>query len=190
MARDPEMRRPPHPALIALVLLAFVVIGLAAGFGARQLVNGGGVGGPVARATNTANSQRATATNTANATSTSTSVATIVPPSGFSLSLDGVSPNSVAPGQKFTVVVAVLAPGGATPLAGVLCKMGPPQDGGSPLFQQPSQWPAPQVSNAQGEAIWSVQAPTLPAGAYAFTISATGAGDYIYHVDGSITITG
>jgi hypothetical protein len=98
-----------------------------------------------------------------------------------------VSPNSVAPGQPFTVTATVIAADGVTPLEGVACGMGA-APGSAPLF---TTWPPPAVSDASGHATWSLSIPTTATpGTYVLDISAHGSDGWTTHWRPSITVTG
>ena len=187
MADRPQLRQPP--GVVAAVLLICTLVGLLAGVGTRQLVT---------RLTNAAHlgqdglgphgtTSTFTPTSTAGPLRSPTATASIPGEfSGFTLRAQ-VSLPSVAPGQQFTITATVIAKDGVTPLGGVLCSIGAPGDGNESLFPQ---WPAGIVSNTNGEATWTLQAPNVPKGTYYVKVSATGVRGYFYFTDASVTISG
>lgn len=169
-------------ALLVLLFVACALSGLAAGVTTRA-VAGGALIASRTPAGSLPGSHSATHTPTRPSPSATTPPATIVPPSGFSLKAV-VTPNSVAPGQSFTVTATVTAPDGVTPLAGVACIMAAAQ-GSPPLFVT---WPPPAISDATGHAIWLLTAPATP-GTYVLDISAHGAGGWLTHWQPTVTVT-
>ncbi len=171
-------------ALLALLFVACALSGLAAGVTTRAVAGGALTAGSLT----IPGGAKSTPTHTPAQPSPSatTPPATIVAPYGFSLSAT-VTPRSVAPGQPFTVTVTVVAPDGSTPRAGVECDLGA-APGSPPLF---ASWPAPVVSDATGQASWSLTVPATAApGSYALDISAHGARGWRYDSRPSLTISG
>lgn len=171
-------------ALLALLFIACALSGLAAGFTTRA-VAGGALTAVGTRAPGHTGSSGPTHTPAQSSPSATTPPATIVAPSGFSVTAV-VTPRSVAAGQPFTVTATVVAPDGVTPLAGVACSMGA-APGSAPLF---TTWPPPAVSDSTGHATWSLTVPTTATpGSYVLDISARGAGDWQTDWQPSVTIT-
>lgn len=109
---------------------------------------------------------------------------TIVQATGFSFSV-AASPAQVAPGQQFTVTVTVLSAANA-PLPGIQCFWRAPSDGSPSLFQD---MPTPQVSNANGQAIWNLTAPAVSPGTYRIEVIAYGSHSYEYHAYAHLVVT-
>jgi hypothetical protein len=195
VARDPGLRQALPPIVVGILLLACTVSGLAAGVGARRVVDNSGFGpisgtGPGTQG-NHATSSVSPDTTPAGSASAGGGLPTVTasPQStGFTLSAQ-VSPTAVTVGQQFSVTVTVIANDGTTPLGGVRCTLGPPGNGrgsGPALF---SHWPGPVVSDSQGEGSWTLQAPNVPAGRYQLVVSATGTHGYYTWVVMDITFT-
>ena len=189
MAEHPGLRQSLPPLVIGLVLLACTVAGLAAGVGARHLVDGltlgdissGLHGQQGILATRTAVLQP-TAMPTPDLSETATAGVEFT---GFVLRVS-VSPEVVTPGEQFRVMVAVLSAGGAR-LAGVPCTLGP-VSGGASLF---TQWPPAKLSDAKGEVSWTLKAPPgASAGIYSLQVQGTGSLDYYYHADVTVEVSG
>jgi hypothetical protein len=94
-----------------------------------------------------------------------------------------VSPASVSQGQQFTVTATVLAKDGITPLAGASCAISAAS--GPSLF---TSWPTAIVSNTQGIAAWTLQAPAVAPGRYEMRVQGNGSRGYYVYVDASIVI--
>ena len=180
-----QLRQPP--SVVAVVLLICALVGLLAGFGTRQLVT---------RLTNAADLGQGglSPSGTASAVVPTSSATQLPSPTtaaipgeytGFKIQAQ-VTPASVAPGQQFTITATVIAKDGVTPLGGVLCSLGAAGGGGEPLF---TQWPAGIVSNSNGEAVWTLQAPSVASGTYTIKVTATGT-KWFYYALISVTISG
>ncbi len=189
MAEHPGLRQSLPPVVIGLVLLACTVAGLAAGVGARYLVDGltlgdvssGLHGQQSISATRTAVPQPTTMP-TPDLSETATAGAEFT---GFTLSVS-VSPEVVTAGKQFRVTATVVSAGGAG-LAGVPCTLGP-VSGGASLF---TQWPPAKLSDAKGEVSWTLTAPPgASAGMYPLQVQGTGSLDYYYHVDVTVEVSG
>ncbi len=169
-------------ALLALLFVACALSGLAAGVTTRAVAGGALT---ASRTPATGRTSGPTHTPAQPSPSVTTPPATIVPPYGFSLTAV-VTPRSVAPGQPFTVTATVISPDGVTPLAGVECDLGA-APGSAPLL---ATWPQPAISDASGQASWSLTAPaTATPGSYVLDISAHGARGWRYDSRPSLTIT-
>jgi hypothetical protein len=181
-----QLRQPP--SVVAVVLLICALVGLFAGYGTRQLVthltNAAelGQGGLGPKSTASAVVPKSSATPLPSPTTAA------IPGeyTGFKIQAQ-VTPASVAPGKHFTITATVIAKDGVTPLGGVLCSIGAAGSGGGSLF---AQWPAGIVSNSNGEAAWTLQAPSVAAGTYSVKVSATGYKGYFWFVDVSVSISG
>ena len=169
-------------ALWALIFVVCAFSGLAAGVTTRAFASGALTAASLS-IPGSSRSTTATHTPAQPSPSATTPPATIVPPAGFRVTAV-VTPNSVAPGQPFTVTASVVASDGVTPLAGVACNMGA-APGSPPLF---TTWPPPAVSDMTGHATWSLTAPNAP-GQYTLDVSAHGAGGWVADWQPSITIT-
>ena len=197
MARHPALRQSLPPIVIGIILLACTVTGLAAGVGVRQLVNGAGFGvtsgtGPGKQDNHATGSTGpdVTAPPAASPTVGGAGLPTVTASAqatGFQLSAQ-VSPTVVAAGQQFSVTVTVVAHDGRTPLEGVDCTLGPPPSGddGPSLF---TQWPRSAVSNSQGKAGWTLQAPSVHAGTYELQVQGTGTHGYFFYTLVFLTIS-
>lgn len=184
MRPNGQQTRSWQAALLALLFVACALSGLAAGVTTR-VVAGGALSVSGAHLPGGGRSS-ATHTPARPSPSATTPPATIVAPPGF-LVKAVVMPNSVAPGQPFTVTATVIASDGVTPLAGVACSMDA-APGSAPLF---ATWPPPAVSDTTGHATWSLTVPTTATpGAYVLNISARGAGDWLTYWRPSVTVTG
>lgn len=172
--------------LIAIVLVACSVSGLAAGVYARRL------GDSFAVAATTTPPLAASRTPLpATATSAPAAPATATPrPTGtgaFVLTVVS-SPNALAPGQSVTITVTALTRDRSkAPIAGLKCFMRAPSDGRAPLFQS---WPPPVFTGANGVAAWNLTAPQVASGLYGVEVVAYGTNSYLYYADAFITITG
>lgn len=184
MRPNGQQARSWQAALLALLFVACALSGLAAG--ATTRVVAGGVLSVSGANFPDRGSSSATHTPARPSPSPTTRPATIVAPSGFKVKAV-VTPNSLAPGQPFTVTATVTASDGVTPLAGVACNMGTAQ-GSAPLF---TTWPSPAVSDTTGHATWSLTVPaTATPGVYVLDISAHGAGGWMADWQPSVTVTG
>lgn len=185
MKRKAQTTNLPSAVLIAVVLVACSLSGLAAGVFARQLGN--------PRAATSHNTPASASSHTPLPTTTATPVpeatATIMAqPAGsvaFSLSASS-SPRVLPAGQSFTVTVTALALQGGAALSGLQCFMRAPTDGRTPLFQE---WPPAQVTGPNGQATWNLTAPQVAPGLYGLEVVAYGANSYSYHYDLSVTIS-
>ncbi|MGH2517094.1 MAG: hypothetical protein ACRDHP_15700 [Ktedonobacterales bacterium] len=172
-------------ALIAIVLIACSMSGLAAGVYARHL------GDPLAVATTgprPAPSQTplpaVTATPVAQATATTTPQSAVAVEFALSVS---VSPTVLSVGETFTITVTAVARHGGAPVAGLQCFMRAPSSGRAPLFQD---WPPPQVTAASGQATWQLTAPQQSPGLYGVEVVAYGTNSYNYYADSFVTVSG
>lgn len=184
MRPNGQQARSWQATLLALLFVACALSGLAAGFTTRAVASGALT---VANMSIPGGARSVTSTHTpARPSPSATAPATNVAPSGF-LVKAVVTPASVAPGQPFTVTATVIAADGATPLEGIACSMGA-APGSAPLF---ATWPPPAVSDASGQATWSLTVPTATTpGAYVLDISAHGAGGWMTDWRPSVTVTG
>lgn len=172
--------------IIAAVLVLCCVSGLATGVLAQSL-------SAQSQAANTLTSLGGHHTRSTNAAPTKTPVVTpsatatypVVQATGFSFTVVA-SPAQVAPGQPFTVTVSVLS-SSQVPLAGIQCYMRAPSDGSPSLFQD---MPTPQVSNANGQAIWNLTAPQVTPGTYRIEVIAYGSRSYTYYAYAHLSVTG
>ena len=189
MAEHPELRKSLPPLLIGLILLALTATGLAAGVGARRLVDAvagyssSGLLGRGGSPTHTVVPQPSPS-----ATPTTEPTATVAPggdASGFSLS-PSVSPAEVTAGQPFTVTVKVIARNTTTLLSGVPCTLGP---GAGVDMLGSGHWPPTKLSSGKGTATWQLVAPNVAPGIYHMQITATGSLGYYYHVDFTMQIS-
>jgi hypothetical protein len=182
VAQGPGKRQPP-PQVVALILLICTITGLIAGAGTRQLVTS-----LVLRGIGTPSSIGAQGTSTGSLGNSATvlpdpspTIAGTLPPSLPDKLQVQVSPASVSQGQQFTITVTVLAKDGTTPIEGVPCSIAAATVGGVQLF---TDWPPAVVSNAQGLATWTLQAPDVTPGRYSVKITATASdGYYVYVVE-------
>jgi hypothetical protein len=184
VARDPGGRQSLPSIVVGILLLACTVSGLAAGAGARRVVDNSGfraiLGTGSGMQSKHATSSVSPATSPAASPSAGSGVPTVtasVQSTGFKLAAQA-SPTTVTVGQQFSVTVTVTAHHSSTPLAGVPCALGPPGNGrgsGPSLF---SHWPKSMVSDSVGKVVWTLQAPNMPAGTYDLVVSATGTDDY------------
>jgi hypothetical protein len=197
VARDPGLRQSLPPIVVGILLLACTVSGLAAGVGVHRLVNGTGFGAISGTVPGTQGNHATSSVSPGTSPAASASAGggfptvTVSPRStGFSLSAQ-VSPTAVKVGQQFSVTVTVIANDGRTRLEGILCTLGgpstvrPPQPGKS-LF---AHWPAPVVSDSQGKASWTLQAPNVSAGQYELVVTATGTNGYYVYWELTLTMS-
>ena len=186
------LQRPPHqpgggatrPGLIivALLLTAFALSGLAGGFVTRSALDAT----QVAAQPTKSNKAAATSTSLAQAHATATSGPTTVPvvaAAGFTLRAEA-SPRTVTPSAAFSVQVTVVARDGVTPVAGLKCFMRAPQQGAA-LY---TSWPPPTVTNSAGVATWRLTTPQVAPGAYAVEVVAFGNDAWSYQWDTSINV--
>ena len=188
MRREAGSGRTLNGWLVAAVLALCCVTGLATGVLARSLSNNPAVRPPGFTSGGTGGATAATtAAAAASPSAALTPSATVVPvqATGFTFSV-ATSPAQVAPGQAFTVTVTVVSATKA-PLAGIECFMRAPSNGSPSLFQD---MPTPQVSNADGEAIWNLQAPAASPGTYRIEVVAYGSSKYFYFGYAHLTLTG
>lgn len=171
---------------MALLLVLCCVSGLAAGVLTSSLT--GTAGTRVLGATSPGRGSPA-ATDASTVTpsptsSVSASTRTPVLATGFTVSVD-VSPAQVAPGATFTVTATVLS-ATSTPIAGVQCYMRAPSDGSPSLYQD---MPAPQFSDANGQATWTLVVPQVSPRTYRIEVIAYGSGKYFYFGYAHLTVT-
>lgn len=187
MKRESKTGRTLNGWVVATLLVLCCVSGLATGVLARSL-SGQAAAQAGTRSTVGGTSRPATtaaAGVTPSPTLSPTTTTAPVQATGFSFSVT-TSPAQVAPGQAFTVTVTVLSSAKA-PLAGIQCFMRAPSDGSPSLFQD---MPTPQVSNADGQAIWRLQAPAVASGTYRVEVIAYGSNAYQYHAYAHLTVIG
>jgi hypothetical protein len=167
--------------LIALILFACSLSGLAAGVYARSLAHRdvGGTSGPSSHG-----SHATSASHTPAPTATSTVVPTAVAAAGFTLTLTA-DPNVSAPGGSFTATVVATSASGS-PVAGLTCYLRAPE-GMTPLYDQ---WPPAQVTSAQGIATWHLKAPQVSPGLYGIEVVAYGANGYHWSYRVHFTVSG
>lgn len=172
--------------VVATVLVLCCMSGLATGVLARSL---SGQTPPSATSLTSSGAPHSTApasrpTHTPVVTSSPTTTQAIVQATGFSFTV-AASPAQVAPGQPFTVTVSVLS-SSQSPLAGIQCFMRAPSDGSPSLFQD---MPTPQVSNANGQAIWNLTAPQVTPGTYRIEVIAYGSHSFTYYAYAHLVVT-
>gem|GEM_PF-5461357 len=158
------MRRPLSGAVIAALLILFVVSGLMAGALTRLVITspsiilvGRGAPSPTPR------------------TSVASPTATQAPSQvtgQFILNIS-VTPKSAAPGQTMQVVVVATRDDGQTPVAGLLCSLQADSHFGPPLL---TQWPSPVTTDATGRAAWTLTVPNSAPGTYTIGDYAKGIG--------------
>ena len=191
MAQHPELRKSLPPLLIGLILLAFTATGLAAGVGARRLVDA--VGGYnssnlLGRGGNSL-THSVPPQPTPSPTATMEPTAEVAPggdATGFSLSASS-SPAELVAGKPFTITVTVISSDNSTLLSGVPCTLGP--GAGVDLFG-PGRWPPTTLSSRKGTATWQLVAPNVAPGIYIMQTTATGTHGYYTYVDFTVHITG
>jgi len=168
--------------VLAVAVVLCAVTGITAGLLTHGVVDALTHSSAAATAARTATSPA----QTANApTATVPPAGTVIPDPGFSLSAVA-SPNTVAAGQHVTVTATIMAPDGATPLAGVQITLQAPEQDLPGLL---SQWPDPAISDAQGQVTWELTVPTVTAGTYGVEVRAMGTHKYSYHYITRITVT-
>lgn len=184
--------RLPRTAAVLFVLVLFAITGLGAGVAARSAL-----GSAVPRASTqtpgtvigiattpaTTFTTSTTSTTVPATTATTTPANALVVASGFTIAAVA-SQKTVAPGQTVTIVVSATARDGVTPVVGLECFMRAPPSG-TPLY---SQWPASRITAKDGTATWTLTAPQLPPGQYAFEIVAYGAQDWSYRWEVTLTL--
>ncbi|MGO8946822.1 MAG: hypothetical protein ACLQUY_03970 [Ktedonobacterales bacterium] len=193
MAEHPGLRQSIPPLVIGFILLAFTVTGLAAGVGARHLVDGLARSSPSpnshaeqsASATRTASVQPTAAAQLSPSVEASETATTGAGYTGFTLSVS-VSPAVVASGQQFTVTAVVVAHNHVSRLSGVPCTLVSLGSGAFPFTPAP---PA-KLSDAQGEVSWPLKATTASTGTYTLQVEGTGSLEYYYDVDVTVQVSG
>lgn len=162
--------RTPSAAVVALVLVVFALSGLGAGVLTRSALGGMGMfASPTATAT-TPPTATATLTPSPSPSTTPTSTLTPTVPSAGSFTIQvTLTPNSVASGASFTVLVVARDSTSAMPIQGVVCTLRAPKGDTNPLF---TSWPSPQITDASGRAQWQLTAPAVPPGAYTLEVFA------------------
>lgn len=188
MKRNARSANTLSAVLIAIVLVACSISGLAAGVYARHL------GDRLASATATAPASAASHTPHLHATATAiiAPIPTTTPTvqhtetAPFILKASAV-PSSLTSGQSFTITVLATSQHGAAPVPGLTCYMRAPSDGRAPLFQT---WPPQAITDANGQATWNLAAPQVASGPYGVEVVAYGANGYNYYSDTFVTITG
>lgn len=185
MKRASQRNGPLSAILIAIVLVACSMSGLAAGIFARHL------GTAVAAGTSKPPvSSHLTATPRSTATPAPAPTATLPsqPSSttGFVLSASA-SPTALSPGQSFVVTVTAVTGQGGVPISGLQCFMRAPTKAHPPLLQS---WPPPKVTDTSGQATWNLIVPQVSPGLYGVEVVAYGTNSYTYYVDALMTISG
>lgn len=169
------MRRPLSGAVIAALLILFAASGLMAGALTRLVVTSPSiilVGRGAPSPTPGASVPSPTATQAPSQVS-----------GQFILNIS-VTPKNAAPGQTMQVVVVATRNDG-TPVAGLLCSLQTDSYFGPSLL---TQWPAPVVSDASGQATWTLTVPNSAPGTYTIGDYAKGVTwSYRGHVAVSIT---
>lgn len=184
-----ETRHSMRAMMIAAVLVAFSITGLAAGIVTQGVVNPfgqpnghgpfiSGFGGSAPTRTPSASTPTQPA---ATATATQPAVTITYP---FSLHAV-IAPPTVAPGQTFTVTVTTTKASDGSAVAGLKCYMRA-ADGSAPLYQD---WPAPVVTDAIGQAVWTLTVPQAAAGQYTIEIIGYGTPPIQAKWDPTVTIT-
>lgn len=164
--------------LLAFVLLACSLSGLAAGVFANQLAHGGsridlGLSGSQSTASASQSATKPTSTSAA----TATSVPTIVAQPGFTLKLTA-TPNVLKAGADFTATVVATSASGS-PVVGLTCYLRAPE-GNSRLAPLYDQWPPAAVTDTSGTAAWHLKAPQTNSGTYGIEVVAYGTNNYQY----------
>lgn len=185
MKHASQRNGPLSAILIAIILVACSMSGLAAGVYARHL------GDTISTSTSKPPvSSNLTATARATATLSPPPTATITPQpantTGFVLSASA-SPTTLSPGQSFSVTVTAVTGQGGAPIAGLQCFMRAPTKAHTPLFQS---WPPPKITDATGQATWDLTTPQVSPGLYGVEVVAYGTNSYNYYVDALMTISG
>lgn len=188
------MKRKAHSAsvlggvLIAIILIACSISGLAAGVYARHLSE------PLAAGNTATSGSIASASHTPRPAPSATPIPTATArtiaqqPGNLPFFLAAsASPASLAAGQTLTITIQASSQYGSAPVVGLTCYMRAPSDGRVPLFQT---WPTPAVTGASGQATWTLTAPQVAPGPYGVEVVAYGANHFTYYSDAFITITG
>src|SRR5262249_52358761 len=157
----------------------FAISGLGAGFITRAALDGLDI---VGRASTPTGRPTATAVESPTPSPTPT-MSPLLGPSHFTFRATA-APRTVSPGQTFTISAALVAADGITPVANVTCYLRAPN--GSPPLYTP--WPEPIVSDATGQVIWRLTAPSVAPGIYAIEVYALGERGWSFHFDPSVTI--
>jgi hypothetical protein len=178
MRRD-AFRMGTRPLIAALVLLLFALSGLGAGIATRTALDSFGSAGEAEAPTTM---PAATVAETPMPPSTPT-VPQLLGPSHFTFKA-AASPRTLVPGQAFTISAVLVAADGVTPVANVTCYLRAPDDT-TPLL---APWPAPVLSNATGQAIWSLTAPQLTPGIYEIEVYAFGEHGWSFRYNTSVTL--
>ena len=178
--RTLESRRLPA-AVVAVVLALCAIVGFGTGVTSHFVLRGLGFG-----AAPTATLQLTDTPTPTLSPSPSPTLPTTLPPRGFTLSASA-APNALISGESFTVSVLVLAADGVTPVGNAACYLQAPRHGAQPLF---TQWPAPQVTTADGKAAWTLTAPSVAPGVYGLEVIAYGQHGWSYRFDTSVTVRG
>lgn len=181
MAPRPPLRIHLSLFVAAIILLACSATGMLAGAFAHTLASkqspGSSVSGPVISGTPPGGASATATPSLVTETPTVSGSAT-----GFTLSIT-LSARSVSPGETFTVTVIATANG--APLSGLSCALRAPTDGPPGLL---STWPAPVVTDANGEATWTVTTPSVTPGTYGIEADAIGSHRYEFHRYASLTV--
>ena len=184
MKRNGQRANVTSAVLIAVVLVACSISGLAAGVYARHL------GDSLAAATirTPVSSRTPPSAPTATLVPAATATATTQPVENVLFNLSAsASQGTLSSGQRFTVTVTAAAKNGGAPVAELKCYMRAPTDGRAPLFQD---WPTPVITGADGQATWNLTAPQVAPGLYGMEVVAYGTNSYSYFADTFVTISG
>jgi hypothetical protein len=159
------------PVLAGLVLAAFALTGLMTGVLTHGLVAS-------LSDVPTAVPSAAVPTARARPSPTVKHVPTSAPSASFSLATTA-SPRTVRAGGTLSVVVVATDDRTRAPVPGLVCALGAPGGNPPPLL---AAWPAPQTTDAQGQASWLIAVPHGLKGTYGMKVSATGAHGISYYV--------
>ncbi|HEX6123123.1 MAG TPA: hypothetical protein VFY89_08180 [Ktedonobacterales bacterium] len=170
------------PIIIATALLvACSASGLVAG-GVVSTMTGNGAARSHAQPTTSA------APGTPTLRGTAAPSPTVVPSraitQAFRLDLSA-KPNPIQPGQPLDITIQASDNFTHAPIAGLACSLENPEDGGPPLL---TAWPAPAVTDVDGQALWSLTLPQTSPGIYEIGFTASGAHGYRYHGQVSISV--
>jgi hypothetical protein len=159
------------PVLSGLVLAAFALTGLMTGVLTHGLIAS-------LSDVPTATPSAVVATATTRPSSTVTRVPTSAPSQSFSLAATA-SPRTARAGGTLSVVAVATDDRTRAPVPGLVCALGAPGGNPPPLL---ADWPAPQTTDARGQASWMIAVPHGLKGTYGIKVSATGAHGITYYV--------
>jgi hypothetical protein len=174
-------RRAGVPTFLAAALLViFSASGLMAG-GVTFALTGGITPG------RTSASSRATATVGSDPTPTPspTPITSAVVTDPFSLSI-ALDPMQVHSGAMLVATVSATDQATHLPIAGLRCYLDDPTDGSAPLL---TRWPAATLTDASGQAHWTIAVPSLAPGIYEIGYGATGTSSNRWQGQRTIEIT-